>query len=137
MVRELIHWARWGIPRWRLLAAVAVMFLASCCFQTLFIYRVMVLKAVSPVQGLVPTLGATFLLWGFAQALIIFAANQLGKGVQPPPLEKWPFLQGYLGLWTLSVLGTLGPICVVATLIWWGTMVTFVMVFVSPSPQLP
>ena len=135
MARELIRWLWWGMPRWRLLAALTMMFLAACCFPTLFMYRALILKAMSPAQGLAATLGATFLLWGFAQALIIFAAYQLGKGAQPPPLEKWPFLQGYLGLWVLSALGTIGFVCVAATLLLVNMVVGFVLFMVLHSLQ--
>ena len=97
----------------------------------LFLQIVLIGKAAGLVQGVVTMMGSTFLLWGFAQTLIIFAANQLGADSQPPPLEKWPFLQGYLGLWALSVLGTLVFICLEVVAVWLVMGVTIVAAMVS------
>ena len=106
--RELIHWLFRGRPWWRSLAALAMMFLSAVCFVGCSFYILLVARAWrSSEYAYLPIMVVTLVLWGGAQTLVAFAANQLGVGAQPPPLEEWSIPQGSLGIWALSVLGTL------------------------------
>ena len=117
--RTLIHLRLWGRPLWRLLAVVALLFLAAACFLG---WSIAVLNCVHLIDyglavALAGAIGATCLLWGGAQALISRAAYELGVDVRAAPARRWALAQGYRGRWVLSSLGTLVFILVLK--VWW------------------
>ena len=104
MLRRLLHRCLWGIPLWRLMIALASMFL-SAVFCVVWLTLILTYLLILPL--------ATFIFLGSSQALIAFAAYQLGVNAQPPPDGRMPSLQGYRKQLVLSVCVTLVFILVV------------------------
>ena len=108
--RTLIHLRLWGRPLWRLLAVVALLFLAAACFLG---WSIAVLNCVhlgidyGLAVALAGAIGATCLLWGGAQALISRAAYELGVDVRAAPARRW--LGAGLGLSFMAGRCTDGP----------------------------
>lgn len=114
-----------GKSSMRLLAALVMMFLAAACFvcwpivivQSVLVGSALHTSVVGLPVFLAGIIGGTCLCWGGAQALIAYAAHQLGAGIQASPSERWNLPQGYRGRWVLSVLGTIVFILVIDA--WW------------------
>ena len=104
MLQQILHRCLWGTPLWRLLIAVASMFLAAVFF---------VVWLTSVINFLLILPLATFIFLGSSQALIAFAAYQLGVNIQPAADGRMPSLQGYRKRLVLSVYVTLAFILVV------------------------
>ena len=96
MLQRLPLHCLWGIPLWRLLIAVASMFLSA----VFFVYWVNFIRFYVLILP-------TFIFLGSSQALIAFAAYQLGANAQPAPDARMPSLQRYRKQLVLSVYVTL------------------------------